>query len=373
MSMAPTYDTLVVGGGIVGLSLAWGLVRAGERVCLLDQGDDAYRAARGNFGLVWVQGKGAGSMAYARWTLAAARRWPGFAAELNETTGIDVALAQPGGLTICLDDKELEKRVNTLSGLRRELGSPYPFEVLDPRQLKALIPQAGDQVAGAVMSPLDGHLSPLKLLRSLFHAFERGGGQLLAGVTVQKITPRPGGGFETVAGERSVGSARIVLAAGLGNRELAPLVGLEAPVSPLRGQVMVTERVAPFLKHPTLHVRQTDEGVMQIGDSKEEVGFDDGTTLAELSKMAARAARCFPLLESVNVVRTWGSLRVMTPDGLPIYQASTEHPGAFVVTCHSGITLAPLHAGPLVDWMRGGTEPAEIRGFKAERLHVQAH
>jgi len=72
----------------------------------------------------------------------------------------------------------------------------------------------------------------------------------------------------------------------------------------------------------------------------------------------------------VNVVRTWGSLRVMTPDGFPIYQASSECPGAFVVTCHSGITLAAQHAGPLTDWIRGGAEPVEITGFKAERFNV---
>jgi glycine/D-amino acid oxidase-like deaminating enzyme len=68
----------------------------------------------------------------------------------------------------------------------------------------------------------------------------------------------------------------------------------------------------------------------------------------------------------------------MTPDGYPIYDASVQCPGAFVVTCHSGITLAAQHAGPLVDWIRGGPLPADIGGFNAERFdapdfHVQAH
>jgi len=132
-------------------------------------------------------------------------------------------------------------------------------------------------------------------------------------------------------------------------------------------------RVAPFLAYPTLHVRQTREGVVQIGDSKEDVGLDDGTTLDQLSRIAARAMRCFPLLGNVNIVRTWGALRVMSPDGYPIYQASRDCPGAFVVTCHSGITLAPQHAGQVADWIRAGAEPADMAGFKAERFHVQAH
>jgi glycine/D-amino acid oxidase-like deaminating enzyme len=128
--------------------------------------------------------------------------------------------------------------------------------------------------------------------------------------------------------------------------------------------------VQPFLRHPSLHVRQTGEGVVQIGDSKEDVGLDDGTTLAQLSRIAERAMRCFPLLKHVNIVRTWGALRVMSPDGFPIYQASTACPGAFVVTCHSGITLASQHAGALADWIRGDQQPVDISGFNAERFHV---
>jgi glycine/D-amino acid oxidase-like deaminating enzyme len=162
----------------------------------------------------------------------------------------------------------------------------------------------------------------------------------------------------------------VVLAAGLGNRDLAPMVGLNAPVRPNRGQILVSERMQPFLRHPSLYVRQTDEGVVQIGDTHEDVGFDDGTSLEKLAGIAQRAVRCFPVLANVNVVRTWGALRVLTPDGFPIYQASNDCQGAFVVTCHSGITLASMHAGPLVNWIRGGDTPTDIRTFKSERFDV---
>lgn len=372
MTATRSFDTLVIGGGVVGLSVAYGLTRAGDRVQLLDEGDDAYRAARGNFGLVWVQGKGLGWPDYARWTMDSAASWPSFADELLHRTGIDLELSQPGGLSICLDEAELADRAYRLEKLRRDIGPDYPFEVLDATELRRLIAHVGPSVAGAVMCPLDGHVSPLCLLRALVESFMALGGQLRTGVHVDALEYR-GGGFVVRSGTSTFSAAKLVLAAGLGNRRLAPAVGLHAPVQPNRGQILVTERLRPFLAHPTLHVRQTADGVVQIGDSKEDVGLNDQTTLPELSRMAARAAQCFPLLENVNVVRTWGALRVMTPDGFPIYQASCQCPGAFVVTCHSGITLAPQHSGPLVDWIRGGSEPAAISKFKAERFDVQAH
>src|SRR5438445_8516178 len=101
---------MVSGGGLVGTAVAYGLSRSAAQVRVLDQGDEAFRASRGNFGLVWVQGKGYGFAPYARWTRRSTVMWPRLAAELQEETGIDVQLQQPGGFAFCLSEDEFEQR-----------------------------------------------------------------------------------------------------------------------------------------------------------------------------------------------------------------------------------------------------------------------
>ena len=80
----------------------------------------------------------------------------------------------------------------------------------------------------------------------------------------------------------------------------------------------------------------------------------------------------FPHLRDANVARVWGALRVMTPDGFPIYQQSEQHPGAFAATCHSGVTLAGAHALALAPAILAGQLPPALDAFSAERFHVPA-
>jgi glycine/D-amino acid oxidase-like deaminating enzyme len=370
MNSNRSTDILVIGGGIIGMAVAYGLARSGERVKVLDQGDDVFRAARGNFGLVWVQGKGAGQIDYARWTLGSATMWPAFAAELTERTGVDLELSQIGGLRLALDDSELARQAQGMHLIQNSIGRPYPYEQLTAKEVKGLIPEVGPDVVGAIYSPMDGHVSPLRLLRALVQAYSALGGELHSNEGVEEIQ-HVDGEFRVRSTKRSYSCGRVVLAAGLGNLPLAPQIGLEAPVKPERGQVIVTERLRPFLRYPTMYVRQTGEGVIQLGDSKEDVGFNDGTTTNELSRIAGNAARYFPLLGNVNIVRSWGALRVMTPDGYPLYESSRQCPGAYLVTCHSGITLAANHANQIADWVRGVSLPIGIQTFKSDRFHVQ--
>lgn len=362
-----TSDIVVVGGGLVGSALAWGLAQQGCSVNVLDEGDLAFRASRGNFGLVWVQGKGYGCSDYARWSMASAALWPGFAQTLRDTTGTDVKLEQKGGLSLSVTEDDLDAKVQRLQWLRDEVGEDYHFDVLDAAALKKMAPEVGPTIPGAVYTRMDGHVNPLKLLLALHQGLKEQGVSLHSGAGVKTITHN-GGLYECHTAKGVFKAPRIVLAAGLANTGLAKQVGIHVPIVPNRGQVLITERLPRFLDLPTNYVRQTDEGTIQIGDSIEDVGYNDQIATPVLQNIAERAVRCFPILERARIVRSWAALRIMSPDGFPVYQESERYPGAFVATCHSGVTLAANHALTIAPWMAGGPRPDAITEFGAGRF-----
>lgn len=365
--MSLDSDVIVIGAGLVGSAISYGLLRQGLKVSMLDEGDVAFRASRGNFGLVWVQGKGFGRSAYARWTLASSRLWPGLAADLLDETGVNVELVQNGGFHFCLSEQELSERHATLQWLQTEVGSHYRFEMLDQAALRERLPGIGPDVTGASYTPMDGHVNPLKLFHALHKACAERGAVLHVNRHVDSVDHASGMYTVTTSGG-NFSAPRLVIAAGLGNKVLAGKVGLHAPVEPNQGQVLIGERVAPFLSHPTIYVRQTDEGSIQIGDSMEDCGYNDATRTEVLARIAARAIVCFPGLAGLNIVRSWAALRVLSPDGFPIYQESATCPGAFVATCHSGVTLAAAHALRLAPWIAGHPGPEELGAFSGDRF-----
>jgi glycine/D-amino acid oxidase-like deaminating enzyme len=366
------FDAIVIGGGLVGTAIGYGLVRAGLKVALVDEGDVAYRASRGNFGLVWAQSKGLGAPHYQRWTRASATAWPGLAAELGERTGIAVGLEQNGGLQLCLGDAEVAKRRAMMEQMRREAGNfGFEYRMLDHAELADMLPGLGAAVTGASWTPYDGHVNSLALFHALHRAFAGKGGTYLPRSTITEGEAAPGD-FRVVAGGETIGAPKVVLAAGLGNAALAPLFGLNAPVRPQRGQILVTERTTKAWKLPLGSIRQTPEGTIMLGSSEEEVGFDTGQRPEVMQAIARRAVLSFPWLAELQIVRAWAALRVMPPDGLPIYDESERYPGAFTANCHSGVTLAGAHANLFAPMVAAGALAPVLAAFSARRFDVPA-
>ncbi|WMD22741.1 FAD-dependent oxidoreductase [Achromobacter seleniivolatilans] len=372
--MAQDYDVIVAGAGMVGAAIAYGLAGQGRRVLMLDGADTDFRAAKANFGLVWLQGKGHGHPAYQRLSHLAVQAWPAFAEQLQADSGVDLAYERKGGLHFCMSDAELSARVARLAAWHAQAPELAPCaRVLDRGELLRRYPamRLGQAVAGASVGELDGHVNPLRLLAALQTAFLRQGGTLLNRHAVTAIDPLPGGGFSVAAGAFSARAERVVIAAGLGSAALGAMVGLDVPLRPQRGQILVTERLAPVLPVPASGIRQTGEGTVMVGLTQEEVGYDLSTTSQAAVRMTRNALRILPDLARARLVRQWSCLRIMTPDGCPVYASSPLQSGAEIALCHSGVTLASFHAGQYARALAGGALPDILDAFHHERFNVQ--
>jgi glycine/D-amino acid oxidase-like deaminating enzyme len=371
--MSPDYDVIVVGAGMVGAAIGYGLAGMNRRVLMLDGADTDYRAAKANFGLVWAHGKGFGQPAYQRLSIEAVQAWPEFAAQLEAESGMTLTYERNGGLHFCMGDDELSSRSSRMDVWHSQTPDlPPSTRILDRGELLRRFPsmRLGREVAGATLGELDGHVNPLRLLAALQAAFLRRGGRLLSDRAVTVIDPLAGGGFEIVAGDFRARAGQVVIAAGLGSSALGQMVGLDVPLRPQRGQLLVTERLAPLLPIPASGLRQTGEGTVMIGVTQEEAGYDLSTTTDSAVRMARRALRILPDLAGAKLVRQWACLRVMTPDGCPVYASSVSHPGADIATCHSGVTLASFHAGSYAKALAGGVLPTALEIFHHERFNV---
>jgi glycine/D-amino acid oxidase-like deaminating enzyme len=365
-------DIIVIGAGTVGAAIAYGLARKRLRVLVLDGDDGDYRAARANFGLVWLQGKGMNMPAYQELTRRSVDLWPDFDTELAGLAATDLQYERNGGLAFCLGEDEYEKRRSDLQRLHNQLGgAEADWQMLDRAELAKLLPKIrfGADVIGASFGHRDGHANPLRLLAALHASLLRLGGDLRRGGAVRRIAAHCEG-FTVTFGEENASAPRLVIAAGLGSQVLAQQVGLEIPLRPQRGQVLVTERLEPFLPLPSSGLRQTREGTVMIGATHEETGFDISTSAVAAADLSRRTVRLVPALADATLVRQWAGLRIMTPDSYPIYTQSQTRPGAFVALCHSGVTLAALHATVLAEAIAAGQLPTSLDVFHQRRFDV---
>ena len=356
----------------MGSAFGWGLARVGQQAVVYDEGDTAVRTARGNFGLVWVQSKGQTMPEYAAWSVKASQLWCELARELAENTGIDIHHVEEG-YNICANEDELDRAIAGQERIAAGMGDKaYGYEVLDRAALKSVAPLVADSVPGAIHTGLDGHCNPLFLMRALHQDMQARGTDYRPNTPVEAIRPVAGGGFDLIGRDgKRVGSAeRLIVAAGHGSGHLVRDLGIDLPVHADQGQVLVTEKVRDIFSFATGTVRQTDNGSFLLGASSKEIGLDTRTDLPTLAEVARHCISVFPFLGRLRLQRAWGALRVMTPDGCPVYQQSETHPGLFSFACHSGVTLASVHAFEVAKWVIDGAIPGDFEVFHPRRFHV---
>ncbi|MFF5204696.1 glycine oxidase ThiO [Streptosporangium sp. NPDC000396] len=362
--MAHRFDILVIGGGVVGLSVAWRAARQGLKTAVVDPApaSGASHAAAGMLAPV-------SEVTYTeepllRLGLASLARWPAFAAELTADSGHDLGYRADGTIDVAFDSDDLEA-LDALAAFMDKLG--LPVERLTGRECRRLEPMLAPSVRGGLLAGGDAWVDPRRVTKALLAALERSGCALMrTRVTGLETASETVTGVRLATGE-TVGAARVVLAAGAWSGALEGLPpAVLPPVRPIKGQIMRLRSPSPVLQRcvrgvvhgtPVYLVPRLD-GELVVGATQEEMGFDTRVTAGGLWELLRDARELVPGVTELEVADVVAGLRPGTPDNLPLI-GPTSLPGMSVATGHhrGGVLLAPLTA----DLCAGEADPELLK------------
>ncbi|MBV9850438.1 MAG: glycine oxidase ThiO [Armatimonadetes bacterium] len=353
-------DFVIVGGGVIGLSVALGLAREGASVTVLDAGAPG-QASQAAAGMLAPLAESGCPGPFVRMALDSLRRWPSFVAGLREEAETPLDILGPGMLRVARTEAEEEALCAALDW-QETLG--LPLHRLDAAEVRALEPAVGPDVRAAVLSPLERHVEPRVLLRALADACRCRGVRVRAGVAVT--------GFAT-AGARVTGvemaddlvsGGQAVIAGGAWSAGLGRMLGVRLPIQPLRGQILALGPQTPLPVRHTLYahggylVPRPDRRII-AGATEEHAGFEARTTDAGIGSLLKMAATLVPDLAGAPLHSSWTGLRPVSADGLPLLGRVTGWDNVHVATGHgrNGILLTPITGSLMADHLLRSIPP----------------
>lgn len=365
-------DVVVVGGGIIGMSIAWELARRDRDVLVLERD-------RLGHGTTWL---GAGMLAasaelgFEEWELYqlsshSSRLWPEFAAALEEDGGASVDYRTEGTFMVA-DDRDSAAALRRLYDFQVKCGLDVQWmtgaEALDRE------PFLAPRLSGAIFCPNDHQADNRHIVAALNSALKRRQVTVREGCPIRSVVPdiaQPAA--VTIDGERIVGR-RIVIAAGTWSREIDGLAPFEPPVRPVKGQMVELTIEPPFdLRHvvrgPSAYLAPKSDRRLLLGATSEEMGFDTSVTGGGLFRLLEGGWEIVPGIYDLKVSDTWAGLRPASRDHEPILGPSGL-PGIDYATGHyrHGVILAPITAKLMADYLTGGETPKEMRPFLPQRF-----
>jgi len=372
MTSQAAGDVVVVGGGVVGLGVAWRAAQAGMAVTVVDPapGRGASWAAAGM--LAPVTEVHYGEQALLRLNLAAADRWPAFAAELEEAAGAPIGYRRCGTLTVARDADDNA----ALEDLYRfQLRCGLQVERLRSRDCRRLEPGLAPSVRGGVLAPGDHQVDNRAMADALVAAGERAGVRLLLGRAAELLVDGERVTGVTLAGGASLPAGTVVLAAGCWSRDLGGLAAeLLPPVRPVKGQLLHLRGPAadPLCRRNVrgleVYVVPRADGRVVVGATVEEQGFDARVTAGAVHDLLRAALELLPDVAELELAETVAGLRPGSPDNAPLLGPAGVD-GLVVATGHyrNGILLAPVTADAVAELLVSGRVPAAIAAFRPDR------
>jgi glycine oxidase len=361
-------DLVVVGGGAIGLGVAWRAARAGLTVVVVDEhpGRGASWAAAGL--LAPVTEVHYGEEALLELTLASARKYPEFVAELADASGIDPGYRQCGTLIVARDSDD-NAELERIFSFQSELGL-HPVR-LNGRDCRALEPGLAPSTRGGILVEDDHQIDNRAFVSALVAACERAGVEF---VRAEAAALEQEARVRLESGEQ-VDAATVVIAAGARTASIAGVPPEAAVVRPVKGQLLHLRcrAMAPFTAHNVrgldVYVLSRSDGRVVVGATVEEMGYDDSVTAGATHLLLDEARRLLPDVDELQFVEAVAGLRPGTPDNAPLLGA-TSAPGVVLATGHyrNGILLTPITADAIVELLIEGAAPPEIAPFDPMRF-----
>jgi glycine oxidase len=349
----PHADVAVIGGGVIGLATAWRARQRGLEVVVLDRGDFGAGASRAAAGMLApVAEADAQERALLVHNLESARRWPAFAAELADVTGLDVGYRACGSLLLARDRDEAA-HVERERDLRERMG--LRVERLLGSEARRREPALAPSLRLALALPDDHAVEPARLVAALIEACSRAGVMMRAGHAVEDLG--------------ALDAARVVVAAGAWSGAL----GSGVPVRPVKGQALrLRDPSGPGLCDRVLrfeggYLVPRGDGRYYLGATMEERGFDTAVTALGVYELLREAAEVLPGILELEIDEAFAGLRPGTPDNAPIVGTDPADERIVWATGHfrNGVLLCPITAELVADELTGGRPD---HAFRPERF-----
>jgi glycine oxidase len=351
-----TWDVIIIGGGIIGLSLALALRRRGATVLVVERGEPGRESSHAAGGML-VDSGAETPAALQSLATASARMYPEFAHELQLESGMNVDLRNQGTIVFPSSEHVHE-------------GPALPATSLSPASLAELEPALAESTRPAFYLK-ERSVDPRALTIAAWKAAKHRGVDFSSGDEVTSVTLVDGhaAGVKTI--NTAFHAAKVVNCAGAWSGQIGPH---PFPTRPVKGQMLcLLTPSRALLKHvirsPEAYLIPRSDGRLLVGATVEEAGFDKRTDIATIQRLHRAALDLVPALRNGKILEDWAGLRPGTPDALPIL-GQTATPGYYVATGHfrDGILLAPITAEVMAAVIEGRTPEYDLTPFSPARF-----
>jgi glycine oxidase len=356
-----TFDVAIIGGGVIGLAVAWRAAQRGLRVTVLERGDFGAGTSRVAAGMIApISEARTTERPLLKLALASAESYPAFVEELIEASGRDPGYLACGTIAVARDNDEAGALERELE-IRQRLG--LPVQRLRASDARRLEPGLTPAVRLALEVPDDHAVDPRELCAALAAAASRAGAELRGGEEVPELSTA-GGRVVGVAlvGGQEIRAEHVVVAAGVWSARLG-----RVPIHPVKGQILrLHDPSGPGLLTRALrmqggYVVPRGDGRYVLGATVEERGFDTTVTAGAMFQLLRDAIELLPGLAELVMDELSAGLRPGTPDNAPMVGPGAV-PGLHWATGHyrHGILLAPITAEIVLDCLTGSSAPPEL-------------